>query len=114
MVAGPYRAATAEERRARLADLERAARGVWQRGHVPLLALNLGLPMVADLERPLGDQPLDDRQQTLVDELALSLVDRCDAILQIARSPGSDMEVERFRARGARVYRSVEEVPGPE
>jgi hypothetical protein len=44
--------------------------------------------------------------------LSLALADRCDAILRIeGRSPGADDEVERVRARGGRVYHSVEEIP---
>jgi hypothetical protein len=46
-------------------------------------------------------------------EISLALAARCDAILQLARSPGADREVEAVRALGRPVYARLEDVPAP-
>jgi molybdopterin biosynthesis enzyme len=44
--------------------------------------------------------------------LSLAIADRCDAVLRVGGvSIGADQEVERIRARGGAVYRSVSEIP---
>jgi len=44
--------------------------------------------------------------------LSLAAADRCDAVLRIGGpSTGADQEVERIRARGGAVYRSIDELP---
>ena len=53
-----------------------------------------------------------DAYDAIMMPLSLALADRCDAVLRLdGASAGADAEVERVRARGGMVYRSVEEVP---
>ena len=49
MVGGPYGtgAKSAAERAANLARLNEAALAVWRKGHVPIIGVNLALPIVA-------------------------------------------------------------------
>lgn len=106
MIAGPYStgAKTQADREANLLALNRTAYQVFRKGHVPIIGVNLALPMI----QAAGPQMYD----SVMMPLSLALADRCDAILRIEGcSPGADDEVERVRARGGRVYHSVAEIP---
>lgn len=106
MIAGPYSAGakTAADRDANLLALNQAAYQVFLRGHVPIIGVNLALPVIqaAGLEM----------YEAIMMPLSLALADRCDAILRIGSlSRGADDEVERVLARGGSVYHRVEEIP---
>ena len=106
MIAGPYRtgARTEADREANLLAMNRAAYQVFRKGHVPIIGVNLALPVI----QAAGPETYD----AIMMPLSLALADRCDAILRIGNfSPGADDEVERVRARGGRVYLSVAEIP---
>ena len=106
MVAGPYRsgAATAEARARNLADLNRAALALFRAGHVPVIGVNLALPLI----EAAGEAAFDE----IMMPLSLRLVERCDACLRVGGpSQGADEEVARFRASGRPVYGRLEEVP---
>ena len=107
MIAGPYRTgATLEaERERNLLALNSAAVEVFRKGHVPIIGVNLALPVI----QAAGAEAYD----AIMMPLSLALADRCDAIVRLdGRSAGADEEVERVRARGGKIYRSVGEVPG--
>ncbi len=106
MIAGPYTAGakTPADREANLLALNHAAYQVFRRGHVPIIGVNLALPVI----QAAGPQAYD----AVMMPLSLALADRCDAILRIGGlSRGADDEVERVQARGGHVYHSVEEIP---
>jgi len=101
MVAGPFRAGgvDAETRAKNLAAL-----GVWERGHVPVIGVNMVVPMIAAAGQ--------DRYDDLMAPLSLALAERCDAVLRIGgASGGADREVELIRAKGGGVYRNLAEIP---
>jgi GNAT superfamily N-acetyltransferase len=106
MISGPYGtgARSDAERAANLRAMNRAALDVVRRGHVPVIGVNMALPIIeAD-----GPASYDEHMMPI----SLALADRCDAVLRIGgASKGADEEVERIRARGGRVYRSIDEVP---
>jgi hypothetical protein len=107
MVGGPYGtgAESAAERAANLARMNEAALAVWRKGHVPIIGVNLALPIVAAAG---GDAAAD---ADIMMPLSLALADRCDAFLRIGgASVGADQEMARFVAAGKRVFRSVEEI----
>jgi hypothetical protein len=109
MVAGPYTtgARTRADRKRNLEALNRAAYEVFRRGHVPIVGVNLTLPII----EAAGDERYDE----LMMPLSLAAAERCDAVLRIGgASRGADQEVERIQARGGKVYDSVEELPGPD
>ncbi|MEM9762523.1 MAG: DUF1937 family protein [Pseudomonadota bacterium] len=113
MVAGPYSAggAGAAERAANLADMNRVARRLFALGHVPVIGVNMALPVIAAGEAE-GET---DAYGAIMMPLSLALADRCDAVLRIGgASGGADAEVERFEASGKPVYRSLEEIPAVE
>ena len=106
MIAGPYRtgARTESERQQNLATLNAAAVELFRKGHVPIVGVNLALPIIA----AAGDVAYD----AIMMPMSLALAERCDAVLRLdGASPGADDEVDRIRARGGPVYRSVAEVP---
>ncbi len=107
MVAGPYRsgAATAEARARNLAELNRAALVLFRAGHVPVIGVNLALPVI----EAAGEAAYDE----IMMPLSLHLAERCDACLRVGGpSAGADEEAARFRAAGRPVYERLEEVPG--
>jgi hypothetical protein len=106
MIAGPYSsgARTDEERAENLRAMNRVALDVFRRGHVPMIGVNLALPVI----EVAGLGSFDE----LMMPLSLALAERCDAVLRIGGpSAGADQEVERIRARGGAVYGSVGEIP---
>jgi hypothetical protein len=108
MIAGPYStgARTMDERAENLRAMNRAALEVYRRGHVPIIGVNLALPVI----EVAGQASFDE----LMMPLSLALAERCDAVLRVGGpSAGADLEVERIRARGGAVYTSVAELPRP-
>jgi hypothetical protein len=107
MISGPYSsgAATEAERAENLRKMNEVAAQVFRRGHVPIIGVNLALPIIA----AVGAETYDE----LMMPLSLALAERCDAVLRIGgESRGADQEVERLRGRGRPVYQSLDEVPG--
>ena len=105
MVGGPYGtgAKSTDERAANLARMNEAALAVWRKGHVPIIGVNLALPIVAAAG---GDAAADAEIM-----MPLALAERCDAFLRIGgASVGADQEMARFMATGKTVFRSVEEI----
>ena len=103
MVAGPYRsgAATAEARARNLTALNQAALALFRAGHVPVIGVNLALPLI----QAAGEAAYDE----IMMPLSLSLAERCDACLRVGgASAGADEEV---RERGRPVYAALAEVP---
>lgn len=108
MVAGPYRSGSSDPARwaANLNKLNEAAVALLRAGHVPIIGVNMALPMIA----VAGGS--DAAHAEIMNPVSLSLVDRCDACLRIGgSSQGADDEVRRFEAAGRPVYRALDEVP---
>jgi hypothetical protein len=107
MVAGPYRAGAADPavRSANLDRLNEAAVALFRAGHVPIISVNMALPMIA----AAGGSDAD--YDEFMAPVSLALVDRCDACLRIGGpSRGADEEVRRFEAAGRPVYRALSDV----
>ena len=108
MIAGPYSSGAADEaaRAANLRVLNRAAVEVFHRGHIPIIGVNMALPVIAEA----GADSFDEMMMPI----SLALADRCDAVLRIGGpSTGADQEVEAFEARGLPVFRNIDDVPSP-
>lgn len=107
MIAGPYSSngADAAQRASNLLALNQAASHVFAAGHIPIIGVNLALPVI---QADGGDDAFD----RIMMPLSLALADRCDACLRIGGpSVGADREVERFKAAGKPVYHAVNEIP---
>ncbi|MBI3516171.1 MAG: DUF4406 domain-containing protein [Proteobacteria bacterium] len=106
MVAGPYSAGApdAAGRAANLRALNAAALAVWRKGHVPIIGVNLALPII--------EAAGPDHYDAIMMPVSLALAERCDACLRVGgASTGADQEVARFRAAGRPVYVAIDEVP---
>jgi hypothetical protein len=106
MVAGPYSSggADAAMRAGRLAALNQAALALFRMGHVPVVGVNMALPVIA----VAGDASFDE----IMMPLSLALAERCDACLRIGgASAGADAEAARFAAAGKPVFHAIEEIP---
>jgi hypothetical protein len=106
MVAGPYKsgAADATARANNLLALNRAAVTLFRMGHVPVIGVNMALPII----EAAGPESYDE----IMMPLSLLATERCDAVLRIGGpSKGADDEVERFASEGKPVYRKLEDVP---
>lgn len=106
MVAGPYSSggADAARRAANLRAMNEAALALLRTGHVPVIGVNMALPVI----EAGGDACSDE----VMMPLSLALAERCDACLRIGGpSAGADAEMARFLAAGKPVFRSLAEVP---
>jgi hypothetical protein len=84
--------------------LNQAALAVFQKGHVPIVGVNMALPVI----EAAG---LDSYEHIML-RLSLRLTERCDAILRIGGlSAGADAEVEACRDRSLTVFRSIDDIP---
>jgi len=110
MVAGPYSADDTARRRANLLRLQQAALAVRERGHIPVIGENLGLPMVMDLAEPLAESATPDEAKEWIQQLTLDLAARCDAVLLLGSSPGADREVRAVLDHGGQLFTMVDEI----
>ncbi|WP_198372149.1 DUF1937 family protein [Roseomonas rosulenta] len=111
MVAGPYASggADAPTRAARLAAMNRAALALFRRGHIPVIGVNMALPVIVAAQ---GRDDAGDAYAEVMQPLSLALAERCDAILRLpGESAGADEELARFEAAGKPVFRAVEDIP---
>lgn len=106
MIAGPYSsgAPTDKDRAANLRAMNLAAVEVFRRGHVPVIGVNLALPVIA----AAGNEAYDE----IMMPISLAAAERCDAVLRIGGpSAGADREVAKFRMRGLPVFQRIEDIP---
>ena len=103
-VAGPYSAATAEQRKHNLDAMNRAAAEVFMLGHIPVIGVNAALPVVEWV-----DAEADHYEAMMT--ISLALVDKCDAILLIGESPGVIRERDLVRSKGLPIYADISEIP---
>ena len=102
-VAGPYSADTAEQRQRNLEAMNKAAAGVFKRGHIPVIGVNAALPVVAWLAADA------DRYEAMM-TISLALVDKCEAILIVGESPGVTRERDLVKSKGFPVYHDVNQI----
>jgi len=108
MIGGPYGtgARDAADRAANLSRMNDAALAVFRKGHVPIIGVNLALPVIA------AAGGAADAETEIMMPLSLALAERCDAFLRVdGASTGADQEMARFVAAGKPVFRTIEEVP---
>ena len=112
LVAGPYRGGTGDDPAklaANVAAMNTAALDVFRAGHLPVTGEALALPLIeaAGSER-IGDSVFDE----IFHPIAHRLLARCDAVLRIGgASAGADEMVAIGERNGARIYRSLDDVP---
>lgn len=106
MVSGPYTsgAKTEAEKQQNLTDMNSAAYALLQKGHIPIIGVNLALPII----NTAGPDSFDD----VMMPISLAAAERCDACLRIGGpSKGADEEAEVFKAKSLPVYYDLSEIP---
>lgn len=106
MISGPYTSggASTEQRAANLLAMNEAAREVLSRGHIPIIGVNMALPII----EAAGPESFTE----IMMPVSLELARRCDAVLRIGGpSVGADQEVDLIKANGGQVYASLAEIP---
>lgn len=105
MIAGPYRqnSNNPDLWEENLSRLNAAAYQVFLRGHVPLIGVNLALPIIICAGM--------DEYQNIMLPISLALAERCDAVLRIdGDSSGADAEVRYFEEKGLPVYYEIDQL----
>lgn len=106
MIGGPYtsNAENDAQRQSNLDAMNEAALVVFEMGHVPIIGVNLALPII----HVAGADKFDE----IMMPVSLSLADRCDAFLRVGGpSVGADQEMCKFSDRGLPVLMSTSEIP---
>lgn len=104
-VAGPYSAPDAAQRQRNLDAMNAAAARVYEMGHIPFIGVNMAVPVVAQVN-------IADTYNVIMD-ISMAVIDKCDALLLIAESPGANRERDHILSKGLPVYYSLEEIPLP-
>lgn len=105
MIAGPYTSGSNDKAvwKANHRELNRAAYAVFLKGHIPVIGVNMALPII----ETVGVEHFEE----LMMPISRALAERCDAVLRIGGpSKGADEEVEVFRAKKLPVYFGIEEI----
>lgn len=106
MIAGPYRpeASSQPAQERNLSLMNQAALEIFRKGHVPLIGVNMALPVI----EAAGQESYDE----IMMPVSLALAARCDAVLRMeGASASADAEVERVRASGGTVFRRLDDIP---
>lgn len=104
-IAGPYSAITESQRQKNLDAMNEAAAKLLEMGHIPLIGVNAALPVISKAN-------LKDNYKGIMD-ISLAVIDKCDALLLIAESPGANKERDLVLSKGLPVYYSLNDVPLP-
>lgn len=102
-VAGPYSAATEEQRKINMDAMNNAAARLLEKGHIPIIGMNAALPV---LEKA---NIIDVYKATM--EISLAVINACEGLLLLKESPGANKERDLILSKGLPVYYSIEEVP---
>jgi len=106
MIAGPYTSGSNDEAvwKANHRELNRAAYAVFLKGHIPVIGVNMALPIL----ETVGVEHFEE----LMMPISRALAERCDAVLRIGGpSKGADEEVAIFRNKNLAVYNRLEDIP---
>ena len=102
-VAGPYSAKTEEQKQKNLNAINCAAAKLLEMGHIPLIGINAALPVV-------NQSNTVDKYKAIMD-ISLTIMDRCEALLLLAESPGANTERDLILSKGLPVYYNISDVP---
>lgn len=109
-MSGPYTsgASTTADRAENLRLLNTAALELFRRGYLPVIGVNMALPMIWSASGAQAENAFE----SIMMPVSLALIDRCDGCLRVGGpSKGADNEVAAFRAKGKPVYSDLEELP---
>jgi hypothetical protein len=101
-IAGPYSAATEEQKQKNLDALNQAAARLLESGHIPLIGINAALPIVEKSN-------VADRYKAIMD-ISLAVIDQSEALLFLAESPGANIERDFVISKNLPVFYSLEDI----
>jgi hypothetical protein len=112
LIAGPYLSGTNGDPQKITRNRERLesfALPIYERGHLPMVGEWMALPII----HAAGGRSADDAVfRAYQYPVAHRLLERCDAVLRIpGESRGADLDVDRARHLGIRVFTDVSELP---
>ncbi|HEY7890454.1 MAG TPA: hypothetical protein VIC29_19700 [Steroidobacteraceae bacterium] len=112
MICGPYTSGTGgdpEKIGVNRERLESFALPIYRKGHLPVIGEWLALPII----RAAGGHEFgDDIFRKYQYPVAHRLLERCDAVLRLpGESQGADLDVERARQLGLRVFTDFAGIP---
>jgi len=102
-IAGPYSAETELQRSKNLEAMNIAAAKILAMGHIPLIGINAALPVIQQSDIP---NPYE-----AVMAISMAVIDRCEALLLLAESPGANRERDLVLSKGLPVYNNINEIP---
>lgn len=113
LIAGPYRSGTNDDPaliRKNMEAMESYALPIFRAGHVPVLGEWFALPLVELAgSKKIGDETFNE----IFHPIAMRLLEKCDAVLRVGGlSAGADEMVRVGRARGLKIFTSLEEITG--
>ena len=106
MIAGPYRSGTktTEEQQLNLIALNKVAFEVFKKGHIPVIGVNLALPII----EVAGEEFYSD----IMMPLSLAIAEKCDAVLRIGgESKGADEEMNLIKSIDGTIFQSLDDIP---
>ena len=114
LVAGPYRSGTNDQPELiekNVKAMTDTALQLYQMGHLPVLGEWFALPLIeAAGSKAIGDAIFN----SMFHPIAIQLIDYCDAVLRIGGpSTGADEMVNVGLSKGKRIFKGIDEVPGP-
>ena len=112
LVAGPYRSGTNDDPKKIAANVQAmtdTALTIYRMGHLPVLGEWFALPLIeAAGSKQIGDEPFNE----IFHPVAVQLISHCDAVLRIGGpSSGADEMVSTGKAKGKKIFMSIDEVP---
>jgi hypothetical protein len=112
LVAGPYRSGTNDDPKkieANVKAMTDTALKIYRQGHLPVMGEWFALPLIeAAGSKQIGDAPFNE----IFHPVAVQLISHCDAILRIGGpSSGADEMVATGKAKGKKIFMSIDEVP---
>ncbi len=102
-IAGPYSAETELQRRKNLDAMNIAAAKILAMAHVSLIGINAALPVIQQSDIP---NPYE-----AIMSISMAVIDRCEALLLLAESPGANRERDLVLSKGLPVYHNISEIP---
>lgn len=106
MISGPYRSGSNEPEiwQKNLKRMNEEAYQVFLKGHMPVIGVNMALPIIE-----IAGQ---ERYDELMMPMSMPLAQHCDAVYRIpGESFGADAEVQYFKDHHKPIYHSLDEIP---
>lgn len=105
-VSGPYSALTIEERWGNVLEAVKAGIAIRAKGHYPII------PHLYDEFDEVAKMAGYNFDWQSYMDMDLAILERCDALHFIGPSKGANIELERAKELGLKIYRSLGKVPG--